>query len=94
MARPTTLDDENPNPGLGDVARSLIRTWVPIAVAALVTWLASIGVDLPAEQSAGLATAAVTIISGLYYTAARIGEKQWPWLGYLLGSKTPPTYNR
>lgn len=80
--------------GLGDVARSLIRTWTPIAVGALITWLSGIGVDLPAEHAAGLSAAATAILGGAYYALARAGERRWPWLGALLGSRTPPTYSK
>jgi hypothetical protein len=71
---------------------SLIRTWVPIAVGSLISWLITLGVTLNPTTEAGLVTALTGVLIAAYYTVIRLGEKRWPFLGVLLGSATPPTY--
>lgn len=77
---------------LATLAPSLIRTYIPIAVAALVAWLGQIGVILPDGASDALATGLAAVVAGLYYLAIRLLEERWPWLGVLLGSPTAPSY--
>jgi len=70
-----------------------IRTYVPLAVGGLVTWLLSLGVDLGAQAEVGLITFGTALITGLYYTAASAIQRKWPTAGrFLLGSKMEPTY--
>jgi len=79
---------------MSDTLVSLIRTWVPVAVGAGLAWLAtlglSIGDDLTAEASIALTGVAVAI----YYSAVRLAERRWPWLGILLGRRDEPTYGQ
>lgn len=56
------------------VVPSLIRTYVPVAVGALLSWLVTAGViptPLGPDAEAGLVTAITAIAIGLYYTAVR-----------------------
>lgn len=72
---------------------ALIRTVVPTLVGAFTAWLASLGLNLDAETSAGLIVALTGIFSGLYYTAVRIAAERYPWLNWLLGYNATPTYS-
>jgi len=78
---------------MSEFVLSLIRTWVPIGVGALISWLLSIGVDAGAEASVGLTTAGTAIITALYYLIVRTLESRFPWFGVLLGApRTPARY--
>jgi hypothetical protein len=64
---------------------SLIRTWVPVAIGSLLTWLAStLGIVLSDDTSVQLTIAAVGIVTAVYYALARAVEKRWPGLGRIL----------
>lgn len=72
---------------------SLIRTWVPIGVGLLLTWLASsLHVVIDPSSQAGLVALCVAVLSAAYYALVRLLEKQFPWLGVLLGAVPKPTY--
>lgn len=59
-----------------DVAASLIRTWVPIGVGAIITWLAaSEHVVIPAHASATVGTLVTAAVASGYYTLARLLER-------------------
>jgi len=75
-----------------DFLLSLVRTYVPIAVGALATWLASIGLDIDTDTRTGLVVAATGIITAAYYLLARLLERHVPAFGLLLGARTAPTY--
>jgi len=76
----------------GDTIPSLIRTWVPLAVAWLVGFLASLGIQVDDGTQAALASAIGAIVAGAYYAAVRWAEQRWPWVGRFLGSAKQPTY--
>lgn len=78
---------------MNDYVLSLIRTWVPIAVGAVLSWLAARGFNLDEEATYGL-TAFLTGLGGaVYYALARALESRWPALGrLLLGSSKAPAY--
>jgi len=64
---------------------SLIRTWVPIGIGAVLTWLAStLGIVLGADTSVPLTVAAVGVVTAVYYAVARAVEKRWPGIGRIL----------
>lgn len=68
--------------GVGGYLPSLIRTVVPVAVGAGLTWLeVHWHLPIPAGASAtvGLTAAAVTVAG--YYAAARAVEHRWPRVG-------------
>ena len=69
---------------------SLIRTYVPIAVGALLSWLITLGVTLDPSVEAGLVTALTGVLIAVYYTVVRLLEKRWPALSVLLGSRLVP----
>lgn len=55
-----------------DLVASLIRTWVPIGVGALLAWFAaSRHVVLPAHASAALGAFAAAVCASAYYGLAR-----------------------
>jgi len=72
---------------MSDLIVSYIRTLVPIAVGAVVSW----GI-LPASLSDQAAAAATGAVIGLYYVLVRLLERKWPKLGWLLGTPKAPTY--
>ena len=74
---------------------SQIRTWTPIAIGALVSWLALKGIELDAETQAGLIVALTGVLQAIYYTVARLIEQKWPHIGgLLLGSTKTPDYEK
>lgn len=78
---------------MNDYLVSLIRTWVPIGIGSLITWLSvSYGVVLSDDSSKYLILGAVGLVVGLYYAIARAVEAKFPALGRLLvglGARTP-----
>lgn len=80
---------------MSDQIVSLIRTYVPIAVGAFLTWLAAtLDVAVPEEASTGLIIGLTGLVAALYYAVARVLEQRWPWLSVLLGSRKQPAYVR
>lgn len=79
---------------MNDFVTSLIRTNVPIAVGAFVTWLVSLGVVVPEGAEVPLAVSSVAFVTAGYYAAVRWAETKWPPIGWLLGSRAEPQYRR
>lgn len=77
---------------MSDLATSLIRTYVPLAVGALLSWFATKGVELDDTTKAQLIAGLTSLISAIYYTVIRILEGRWPKIGVLLGSQKTPKY--
>lgn len=75
-----------------DLATSIIRTIVPFFVGAVVTWLISLGVEVPQELTAQLTGFLTFIIGALYYVGVRALAKKYPKLEWLLGVPVKPTY--
>lgn len=75
-----------------DFVTSLIRTYVPIAVGALLAWLTAQGINVDKEAADGLVAFLTAIFSAAYYLAARLLEREWPELGGLLGVAKKPKY--
>lgn len=72
---------------------SLIRTYVPILVGLLLTWLASsLHVVIDPSSQAGLVALCVAVLSAGYYTLVRLLERKWPQVGVLLGVPSKPQY--
>jgi hypothetical protein len=69
---------------------SLIRTYVPLLIAYVVGWLASLGITVDDETRSALTTLIGTVVAALYYAAARWAEQRWPWATVLLGSSQQP----
>ncbi|XVQ12117.1 hypothetical protein ACQP1W_05925 [Spirillospora sp. CA-255316] len=81
---------------MNDYVVSLIRTWVPVAVGAALTWLATeAGIVLDDNTSAMATTVAVAFVTAAYYAAARAIEQRWPKVGRIMlalgltGARTP-----
>ena len=71
---------------------SFIRTYVPVAVGALISWLVAHDIVLDEEAQTGLTIGLTGLVIGLYYLVARILERKWPIFGFLLGTKQQPVY--
>lgn len=78
---------------MGNYLLSLIRTWVPIVVGTLLTWLAASTHIVISEHSRAVAAAAcVAVLSAGYYALVRLLERKVPQLGVLLGATVQPAY--
>jgi len=75
-----------------DLLISYIRTFVPVAVGSVATWLLTLGVELDAETQAAAVTAGTGVLIAVYYVVARALERKWPAFGFLLGSQVEPEY--
>jgi hypothetical protein len=70
-----------------------IRTYVPVGVGALITWLLSLGIDVGAQAQVGLITFGTALVTAGYFSAASAAQRKWPFVGrYLLGSSKAPVY--
>lgn len=78
---------------MNNFVTSLIRTYVPIAVGAIVSFLVTSGIEIDANAQLGLVTFLTAVLQGAYYLAARLLEKKFPSIGgLLLGSSKKPEY--
>lgn len=77
---------------MSDLAVSFIRTAVPYIVGALVSWLATKGVELDEAASAGLSTFLTALFGSVYYLVFRFLEQKYPELGRFLGVARKPKY--
>jgi len=75
-----------------DLIPSLVRTWVPVAVGGVISWLATQNLQVSGGTQDALATLLTSVVIALYYTVARVLEQKWPALGLLLGSTKQPAY--
>lgn len=71
---------------------SLIRTYVPVGVGALVAWLVTLGIELSDDARNGLVVFLTGLAIAAYYTIVRLLEKRWPKIGVLLGAAKQPEY--
>jgi hypothetical protein len=72
---------------------SVIRTWVPIIVGAVLAKLIVLtGVVISEDASANLKNTLTLIVIGLYYAVARWLEQRYPRVGILLGYIKQPIY--
>ena len=78
------------------LALSIIRTYVPIIVGALASWLlVTFAFELEADVQAHLIIALTGLLQAVYYATVRALETRFPGVGVLLGAaKTPDTYSR
>lgn len=77
---------------MNDFITSLIRTYVPIIVGALISYLAASGIVIDSTATLGLVTFLTGLSQAVYYLVARILEKKFPQFGFLLGSSKKPEY--
>ena len=72
---------------------SQIRTYVPIAIGALLTWLATtLKIVIDPTSQAGLVALTVGVLSSGYYGLVHLLEQKWPKIGVLLGAAKVPVY--
>lgn len=75
------------------VWESLVRTFTPIIVGAVLGWFATAGIELDGEFSASLTLLVSGVLSGVYYIAVRLLETYVaPKFGWLLGLAKSPEY--
>jgi len=81
---------------MNTLALSIIRTYVPIVVGALASWLlVTFAFELEADVQAHLIIALTGLLQAVYYAAVRALETRYPGLGVLLGAaKSPDTYSK
>lgn len=72
---------------MNDTIVSFIRTYTPVAVGAALGYAARHGFNIDVNPAAGTAFAIA-----LYYAVARVLEKRYPVLGWLLGTPKEPAY--
>ena len=78
-----------------DVVPSLIRTYVPLGVGLVLSYLATKGLHLDTGTQAGLVSLLTVAITALYYTGVRLIETRYPAIGTVLlglGVKGKPAY--
>lgn len=79
---------------MSDFVTSFVRTYVPIAVGTIISWLATKGINIDPQASAGLVAFLTGLIIAVYYGAVRLLEKKFPQIGWLLGSVKKPEYTQ
>jgi len=79
---------------MSDAIIALVRTIVPIAVGAFITWLSLLGVELDPEIAAATVTALTGLIASAYYAVVKVVSVNVPWVGWLLGYPANPTYTQ
>ena len=77
---------------MNDLAVSLIRTWVPVGVGAVLSWLITLGANISPADQAGAVAALTALCIAVYYAAVRAAERKWPQAGVLLGHVAQPSY--
>lgn len=78
---------------ISNFATSLIRTCVPLGVGFALTWLAAtLKIVIDPQTELYLGGLAVVVLTAGYYWLARLLEKRWPVLGFLLGKAVQPKY--
>ena len=70
---------------------SQIRTWVPILVGMVLSWVGQFGLNLY-EVEGELTIVITAALAGLYYLIVRLLAEWQPWFGYLLGVNKAPEY--
>lgn len=74
---------------------SVIRTYVPVIVGQVASWLLLAHIVLPAPALVGLTAFVGGLLTAIYYGGVRILEQQWPSFGVLLGlTASPDTYSK
>lgn len=69
---------------------SIVRTVVPVIVGAIVSYLATIGIDLQEDVAAALSVVIMAAATAAYYIIVRWLEQKFPKLGILLGYAAVP----
>jgi hypothetical protein len=66
------------------LSANLIRTYVPIAIGAVASWLAARGIHVNAGTQAAAVVAMTGVFQAAYYTIVRVLEERWPAIGAVL----------
>lgn len=78
---------------MNDFIASLIRTFVPIGVGGVISWLTLEGVEVDAETQTALVVGLTGLLQAGYYAAVRIVALKWPAIEVLLGTARQPEYH-
>jgi len=71
-----------------------VRTYVPIAVGGIATWLAAhYGIVIDDSTQTGFVVVATGLTSAVYYGLVRALAQKWPSVGVLLGVNQAPNYS-
>jgi len=74
---------------------SLIRTWVPIIIGSVLSWLAiNVGIVVSDDDKAKLVVGLTAVVIALYYGLVHLLEQKFPKFGWLLGLATRPQYHK
>lgn len=75
-----------------NVITAHIRTLTPALAGALLSWLATHGLELDSEATAGLIAFLTALFTALYHLIVSIVAQKWPKASLLLGSSKQPHY--
>jgi hypothetical protein len=85
--RPTRPEEK---PTMGDLLRSIVRTFVPVVVGLILSALAQAGIDV---DEGALTTVIDSVFIGGYYALVRVLESQSEAFGWFLGLPSAPSYD-
>lgn len=78
---------------MSNLIESLIRTYCPIIVGALTSYLVvKHGIVVPEDITLAATVALTGALQAAYYGAVRLLERRWPAAGVLLGKASQPDY--
>jgi len=78
---------------MNNYAISLIRTYVPIGVGAVASWLlVHYALSVPTSTQVGITSLLTAGLSAGYYAGVRALEQKFPQVGVLLGHTAKPVY--
>lgn len=66
-------------------APSFVRTLVPFAVGQIVSFAATLGIEVTEDQETAFTVVLGFIVAAVYYVVVRFVEQKWPKVGILLG---------
>jgi hypothetical protein len=69
---------------LSPLAANLIRTYTPIAVGVIASWLTARGIHVDPSTTAAAIVAMTGVFTAAYYTIARVLEERYPAVGAVL----------
>jgi len=82
---------------MSDFVIAQIRTYVPMAVGFVLSYLVTKGIlDADTSQSAGVAISSglTALLGAVYYFVVRFAAEKFPWVGVFLGYNKAPAYNK
>lgn len=66
-------------------APSFVRTLVPLAVGQIVSFAATLGIEMTEDQETAFTVVLGFVVAAVWYIAVRFIEQKWPKVGILLG---------